>query len=669
MLPPALFPRGWLPSLCVFLLLALPAAAQPKAVADPDDLPKGAVARLGTTRLRLAKYVFLAPDGKTAVGWWDDTIRLWDVPSGKQLKQFRCDGFGPINDVALSPDGRWLACSLYQNNGNKARFNLWDLQAGGLPVVWEFKTFSGTRGGTWIRVHFSADSRTLSAATFATVHHWDPTTLQEKGRFAFDGKGGKHEAQLSAFSADGKVLATTDQGTAVVRLWDTTSGQLLHELPGHGGQYNIFVTALVFSHDGKVLATADAFEKIRLWDVAGGRLLHTLTGPGDAVHSLALAPDAETVVAGACVWNWDVARPIQALHVWNLEAKKAEPEILAVPYADSVNFSADGKLFAYTTATRSTVIMDWKQRKPLHSFPGHTGEVAALAFAPDGKILASGGWDHAVCLWDAATGKPLRTLREAQGPVRCLAFAPQGDLLAGGGWEHVRLWDARTGKEVQKLGDQSKWAYSFAFAPGEDQFAVGVSFTEPALWQPKKGLWSPVNDPPVVTVDAVQHCAYSPDGRWLACGGSHGRLWLRDRKTGKTVHTLIHTADPAQHQWLMGLHFTPDSTTLVAVYRGPIVLWDVATGKQGPTLSCYNHGPVAISPDGRYLATGAAAGAQHEKPIFEIWDLQTRKTVNLEVRPPEPVTSLAFSPNGKLLATGHRDTTILLWEFAKMLSK
>jgi hypothetical protein len=213
-----------------------------------------------------------------ASGSTDTTIRIWDLGSGKELKALTSH-FGAIRAIAFSPDGQLVA-----SGGDDGSLRIWDW-AGGK----EIKAMRG-RQGIVFSVAFSPDGLTLATGGSDTmVHLWDLASGRE--RSALSGHTG--EVYSIAFSADGSLLASA-AADGTVRVWDLAGGRERNTFSGHTGE----VYSIAFAADGRTVVSAGADGTVRVWEVATGNERSTLAGHTGPVWALALSADGALVASG-----------------------------------------------------------------------------------------------------------------------------------------------------------------------------------------------------------------------------------------------------------------------------------------------------------------------------------------------------------------------------------
>jgi WD40 repeat protein len=275
----------------------------------------------------------------------------------------------------------------------------------------------------------------------------------------------------------------------------------------------------------------------------------------------------------------------------------------------SVAFSPDGRILAAADNSVQVNLWDLTTGQLVHTDTWWGGEINDLSFSPDRKILATGSQDGAMELWDLSTIQERRTLADPRSTVRAVAFSPDGKLLAAIVVRDVKVWDIATGQEVYTFGGF---------------------------------MWNTM--------------AFSPDSKTLALGNMDGTVTLWDVTTGQKIRTL-----PGQG-YVNGTNaFSPDGKTLLRAEGNAdtMRLVDVETGQVVQTFPrSIAH---AFSPDSKTLATVLVfdlSGA------VRLWNVETGQAVPILSGQPVNVTSMAFSPDGKTLATGDRDGVVKLWEVA-----
>jgi WD40 repeat protein/tRNA A-37 threonylcarbamoyl transferase component Bud32 len=274
----------------------------------------------------------------------------------------------------------------------------------------------------------------------------------------------------------------------------------------------------------------------------------------------------------------------------------------------------------------------------------HTDWIWAVAFAPDGLRVATGSKDRTARLWDVQTGQPLASL-EHDLPVWDVCFSPDGQFLLTG-----------SGLEPQPSPEPPVQSPEPEKHPPRALDSAG----EVRLWKVAKGTLVGV---PLAHQARVSSVSFGPDGEsFLAVSGDRVTLWATSQvveqdSSPQPTHTLVHPGPVSQ------AIFSPDGKKILTgsvllkprqgtgrrqVIRGEGRLWDTATGKElgKPLIHKGGVSALAFSPDGKRLATASADG------VALLWDTATGRQISKPLLHLGPIWTVAFSPDGRTLATG-----------------
>jgi WD40 repeat protein len=652
-----------------------------------DPLPEGAVMRLGTLRQRaVGAQLAVSADGKSIIGVrGGKLLSVWDTATGKlrQTRELPGESWGRSE---LSSDGRWVVTDVGMPDPH---LKLWDAGTGkpGPKLAIE-------RARYVMPVAFSKDGKRLAAVGHwrgkdgkynHLVRAWNLAT----GKEVFSKKVNINVASdLLAFSPDGKHLLTSFGSTSIgMFCWDIATGRQLWQ------NKEISFDTMVFTPDGKILTSQ---QNPQLVDLETGKAvaLEKLSPINWSTH-LSLTPDGRTLLIssarGVIVWDLANGKELRML-------KGAGEQIVVMPDGKSI-VTNNGSLQRWDLATGKPLYADT-------SILGHVGEVVTLAFSADGKRLVSGSTDGSVRLWDTTTGQSLRIWHghEARRPVaagpgagdgvKTVDITPDGRrVLSAGNDDRIKLWDASKDKEVRAIalpapekGEGNRHVYHVRFSPDGTR-VIGT-------YGPQGGFMSAAStvrqfSDKVAIWDAKTGGLLAIHPVYLSGGRSSGLS--TDGWTLLALGKLVDVASGKEKVRLTGISrfssaaLSPDGSLVIGnaeerttkngttyVNSAGLRVWEAATGRPVVNLKSKSWiAQVAFHPDHRFIVTNDLDGIQLRDVITGavVARLTMPQKVRVGTTRGSYASCLAFTKNGRRLATGHPDSTILLWDFALPASK
>ena len=672
--------RSWARAVAVCALLV----ASLSALVDLTASVAGQTTEVPENSARFIDVVFsisFSPDGETlaiARGSRDPVrqfarIELWDTKTF-QLRRILKGFDGPVQSVSFSPDGNTLISSSL-----------------------EFRT---------AKLQQSARSR--GGESFAELKWWDSRTGELKQKLVL---GDDSQYLVSANqSPDGKLLTLAQamaqpmpsfsnlryrignpMGMAPLplrpywrltpmrmKLVDAHTGQLRHKLD------EVYTTAVSFSPDGGLLAVGNGSE-IKLWNPQTGKQAGKLKSLRGAANALAFSPDGKTVAVASTRFERkrgkDVIRIIglSEVKLFEVASGRVVMNLKDVGAVNSLVFSPDGKVLVmggilpYDKGEAAGLKFVDLQNFKTHDL--QTGEdykemVGSLRLSPDGFLLAFRSGPTKVKLMDTRSGEVKQTFDEdsvgdaVERPTNrfllsvkrmlAVAFSTDGKTVAAESEQgEIKLWDFRTGELKRELSEVQDAPVLVAAS------ADGRSFAEVS---PDKLLYRDVNsaDKKLVSIMAgptPTALALSVDGQQLALGSASGVTLMSP--SGEILKKL------AGYEGIIGrLTFSRDGTRLAGATDDEILIWAVASGKLEKKLQARNEvTSIAFSPNGQLLA------AAESDNTISVWNLGTGQAQSALKKHDASVNAMAFSPDGRWLASGGDDRTIVLWDVATGKSK
>jgi WD40 repeat protein len=306
----------------------------------------------------------------------------------------------------------------------------------------------------------------------------------------------------------------------------------------------------------------------------------------------------------------------------------------------SLAWSPDGRWLA--SGDRHAVVQVWHpQRGMLHAlFEKHALEATQVIWAPDSQTLVSAGIDEdRVFHWQANTGEVLQTYPITGGSNACLAWSPNGTFLAASGNGSPFIWRVHDQRLIVQLPIIRLGPTTLAWSPDGGQFALGGGKN---IYVYDTGSWSLLWRTTAHTL--ITKLAYAPNGTFLASSGYDATIQIRESKTGRFLLLYRGHAPGVHKEGQDALRQLPHSSRSVVVWS------------------------LAWSPDSQSIASCSGTilnvPRQTDQPLFnlvQVWEALTGQHISTYSGHRDQVRSVAWSPDGRYLASASLDQTVQVW--------
>ncbi|MGO9570609.1 MAG: protein kinase domain-containing protein [Desulfomonilaceae bacterium] len=637
----------------------------------------------------------------------DRSIRIWELESGRCLKNLRTFAFVPVAG-AFSPDGK-LAATSYGDAFKTV--DLWNMDQAQL-----LRRYQGM-GAT--HVCFSPSSRYLAASgSTGRICILDTSSdkivrelpqsygnisslalLDDGERLAVGTEDGRlmvisvesqnplftaaaHQGQISCMDAslDGSVILTGGMDEAV-RLWNVGSGKELMRYGGHRGT----ITTVRFIADGDYIVSGSGDGTVKIWDATSGRCYRTIMAPGEEVTCCAASSDGKRLVTGGPhgsvkLWSLDtgwfgkdflepaLCRPktfgeLVGLHSsfeaaiqdFNAAWRKGRREEALACFERIRNvpgFSWSREAILVRNALQGEARGRLKSATFVRSFDGHHDAVVSLAPSPDSLTLLTGGLDGAAALWDVVTGRCIRRFK-VNSPVSQVLFLPRISGIVTWSIDGVlRRWGLGGDLEQEISDVRLPIALSetglelAAMAPDNSPLRIDLKTGQ------MKRVGAPVSGLNVVCFSQCLDTVYNlrEEKRIQRWSVVDGRTVSAFRDLGIRITSLLPTAS--------------EDKVVAGMETGEIMVYMAGSGVNVATLRGHKSAvrSLASAGDERFWLTGA------DDCSLRIWDISEERCAATLEGHSSPIRAACFFPNVSMVASGSSEGSVRLWGLEWMLS-
>jgi WD40 repeat protein/uncharacterized caspase-like protein len=606
----------------------------------------------GTMMASLGVY-FMAftPDNRLVT--LSDALRVWDINAGSELLKIDlptsslASFTGSDSGLSLTPDGKQLAMI---TNDPEDEIRFVDLSTG--KDTRRVKLPDDQIAG--LQISFSADGHLLVAGIVDKhLKFWDLTSKNSKELATTS-----NEFVPIKFSRDGRLLSFSDNYN--VRIWEVAGLRELPslKLPNSGAFAAMNSTFMSFSEDGKRIATGGFDTDTIIWETETGKRLSKLNGRTNMAYNVAFSADGTELATGGRT-RWDL-RTGRGLRVSPISRDKTYPmqspdgRLLAVikpnsPLLTVIESATGRQLFALTPSANPGIA-----ERAIFSADG---SLLAVKYGPNTDTAISGGSmarGSSVKIWDLKTGNELRSIVLDE-PIAEFTFSKDGKFIAMiGGMGAISLWDIQSGSKLREFS-------SSPMKTMNDLIKAQQTGKRPTKMPNIADLQNMMGEMMTNMVGGlssgtmgrkVTSAAFSSDGLTLAIGGYEAKSNMDvGAMMGGAANQKKQKNKPPQDPAEMMKDLKVETI-------GQVKLWNVSTGEEILTLK--GHGKavnkVAFSRDGKLLATSS------NENTIKIWDVASQRELRTLAGHSALIDSMDFSPDNTLMASAAEDGATFLWD-------
>ena len=446
-----------------------------------------------------------------------------------------------------------------------------------------------------------------------------------------------------AFSPDGRCFATGSQDGRA-RVFDAETGALIDERELHKG----WINGVAFMSDGNRLVTGGRDKSIRVWDRDSSVGSYALEPTPDEVRCIAVSADGRSIATGysnGYVEIWDAKKRRS-----RRKLRRHDGAVLGVAFSPDGTYLVTGGQDGSEKNQGRICVEKVTRKQCLWKSDLLDGQVHGVAFSPDGSRVASASYDGVGRVWDARTGSVHVNLQGHSGQLRSIAFSHDGRRLAtSSGDETVRVWDAQHGRQLSHLAGHDGWVHSVAFNKDGSRLGSGGFDCTARIWD--TGAGSEIGR--TAFRGSLGSIGVSADGSLLAAASSEEPVRIWNTKGPPRYQQL-----PRETVGAKRIAFTPDGQHLELLSNdGALSTWHLGSGKGRPHLTGLTSRACAAA----FSGDGSLVAVAQEDGTIEIYDRSSDARIAGPFSHPGEVTDLAFSLGTHTIATSGGDGSVYLW--------